>query len=260
MSPHISDVSRHLWNERTESPPAATLVRHWTALGTTSYLVLGGNGDQRVCEGPTLTRAVQPLTQRSNGIATDSNAQRRNTARRHGNDDDTGVITAARQPPLSKELAPVATSAALSPKTSGVDDVSHRPPPPAHWDTATLCNSPPSPPHHLFPNDRKDGWDRRCRLARPPGHRPCLADKLGSNAHHVTSTAVHLDGRPRTRWTMGRRTPHRPAHLFKNEDKKKGIGGRVVNTTTAGTGPSPSRLQRFASRQVHRVFSRDDLI
>ncbi|PCH39490.1 hypothetical protein WOLCODRAFT_159074 [Wolfiporia cocos MD-104 SS10] len=116
------------------------------------------------------------------------------TARRHGNDDDTGERSSPPSPPPRPSLVATPPTLRYIAKTSGVDDVSHRPPPPAHWDTATLCNSPPSPPHHLFPNDRKDGWDRRCRLARPLGRRPCLADKLGTNAHHVTSTAELLDG------------------------------------------------------------------
>ncbi|PCH43704.1 hypothetical protein WOLCODRAFT_153763 [Wolfiporia cocos MD-104 SS10] len=106
--------------------------------------------------------------------------RRCNTARRHGNDDDTGVITVARQPPLGKEPAPVATPVALSRSPPILRNKAKNRAPTTirngrHLPALCLgigtqrppCGSPLSPPHHLFPNDRKDGWDRRCHLARP---------------------------------------------------------------------------------------------
>ncbi|PCH37273.1 hypothetical protein WOLCODRAFT_157988 [Wolfiporia cocos MD-104 SS10] len=99
------------------------------------------------------------------------------TARRHGNDDDSGVITAAWRPPLGKEPAPVATPAALSrsppilrnkaknraPTTSRIAATSSL----ITWTSRRSARHHHHPFHHLFPNDRKDGWDRRCHLARP---------------------------------------------------------------------------------------------
>ncbi|PCH33464.1 hypothetical protein WOLCODRAFT_147558 [Wolfiporia cocos MD-104 SS10] len=98
------------------------------------------------------------------------------TARRYGNNDDTGVITTTAaevvHPPPSPPLRPslVATPALrlMKAKVPGPDDDSYRPPPPAwytgHRDALRITTVTP---HLLFPNDRKDGWDRRCRLARP---------------------------------------------------------------------------------------------
>ncbi|PCH39106.1 hypothetical protein WOLCODRAFT_158639 [Wolfiporia cocos MD-104 SS10] len=99
-------------------------------------------------------RAVQPLTQRSNGVAyRQATPRRRNTARRHGNDDDTGVITAARRPPFGKEPAPVATPAALSrsppilrnkAKNRAPTKIRKRSLPPSVWGIGT-----PRPPLHI---------------------------------------------------------------------------------------------------------------
>ncbi|PCH44354.1 hypothetical protein WOLCODRAFT_154394 [Wolfiporia cocos MD-104 SS10] len=130
--------------------------------------------------------------------------RRRLTARRHGNDDDTRVITTARRPPLGKEPAPVATSAALSrsPADSSLHskDVRRRrrlaSAATSSLVTWTLRRSahhhrhPPSPPLRYTA--------KTVGPTMPPGsslgRRPCLAVKLGSNAHHVTSNAELLDG------------------------------------------------------------------
>ncbi|PCH37307.1 hypothetical protein WOLCODRAFT_158028 [Wolfiporia cocos MD-104 SS10] len=80
---------------------------------------------------------------------------------------------------------------------------------PCDLDTATLCASPPSPPSPPL-----------CYTAKtvgptmPPGsslgRRPCLADKLGTNAHHVTTSAEHLDGAAPNTKDLGGTVPPPP--------------------------------------------------
>ncbi|PCH39482.1 hypothetical protein WOLCODRAFT_159054 [Wolfiporia cocos MD-104 SS10] len=136
------------------------------------------------------------------GIAKDSNARQRDTARRHGNDDDTGVITAAWWPPFGKEPAPVATPAALSrslpdpslktAKTTGTDDVSHRPPHPSLGTPQHSAIHHRHPPHHLFATAKTAGTDDAAWLVPRAPPLPRLT-KPGTTAH-VTTSAEHLDG------------------------------------------------------------------
>ncbi|PCH37325.1 hypothetical protein WOLCODRAFT_158047 [Wolfiporia cocos MD-104 SS10] len=145
-------------------------------------------------------------------------------ARRYGNDDDTGVIPAARRPPFGKEPAPVATPAVLSrsppilryiAKTTAPTTIRNGRHLPrlvlGHWDTATPLRFTTVIPHTSSLTTGKMG------PTMPPGSSlgccPCLADKPGTTVH-VTSSAELLDGTATESMDLGETASPPPYHLF----------------------------------------------